>query len=75
MYAERLSRAIKGDLADLTKLEAKIIALRFPREDDRGVTLREIGDAIGLSKERIRQIETTALGKLREVLASDPVLQ
>jgi RNA polymerase sigma factor (sigma-70 family) len=75
LYAERLSRAIEENLADLTKLEAKVIALRFPRKDGRRPTLREIGDAVGLSKERIRQVQNVALNKLREVLETDPVLQ
>lgn len=75
LYAERLNRALEENLAELTKLETKIIALRFPREDNRGLTFREIGEAFGLSKERIRQLQTTALSKLREVLETDPVLQ
>lgn len=75
LYAERLSRAIGGNLADLTKLETKIIALRFPRKGGRRSTFQEIGDAVGLSKERIRQVQNVALGKLREVLETDPVLQ
>jgi DNA-directed RNA polymerase sigma subunit (sigma70/sigma32) len=40
-----------------------------------GMTLGEVGDAMGLSKERVRQIQKSALGKLREVLAADPSLQ
>ena len=75
LYAERLSRAIEENLADLTKLEAKIIALRFQRKDGRRATFREIGYAVGLSKERVRQIQNVALSKLREVLETDPVLR
>jgi RNA polymerase primary sigma factor len=75
LYAERLSRAIEGNLAELTILESRIIGLRFPREDDRCLTFREIGDAVGLSKERIRQIQKSALSKLRLVLESDSDLQ
>jgi RNA polymerase sigma factor (sigma-70 family) len=75
LYAERLSRAIGGNLADLTKREAKIIALRFQRKDGRRSTFQEIGDAVGMSKERVRQIQNGALSKLREVLEADPVLQ
>jgi DNA-directed RNA polymerase sigma subunit (sigma70/sigma32) len=39
------------------------------------LTLGEIGAAIGLSKERARQIQEQALSKLREVLEADPALQ
>lgn len=75
LYAERLSRALDENLADLTKLETKIIALRFPWKDGRRSTFQEIGNAVGLSKERVRQIQSVALSKLREVLETDPVLQ
>jgi RNA polymerase primary sigma factor len=75
LYAERLSRALDANLADLTELEARIVALRFPRKTDRRSTFREIGDGVGLSKERVRQIQNVALSKLREVLEADPVLQ
>lgn len=75
LYAERLNRARDANLAGLTELEAKIIALRFPRNTDRRSTLEDIGEDVGLSKERVRQIERLALSKLRDVLEADPVLQ
>jgi RNA polymerase primary sigma factor len=75
LYVERLQRALEGNLGELTELEARILADRFPRNDGRGLTLREIGRAVGLSKERVRQIQNIALGKLRGLLASDPLLR
>ena len=42
-----------------------ILRLRFGLDTDRPQTLSEIGDLYGLSRERIRQLETLALKKLR----------
>lgn len=75
LYAERLNLALKGNLAELTPLEARVIAQRFPRSSGHRQTFREIGNAVGLSKERVRQVQNRALGKLREALATDPILQ
>jgi RNA polymerase sigma factor (sigma-70 family) len=75
LYAERLSRALEENLAELTPLEARVIAQRFPRSSAHRHTFREIGNAVGLSKERVRQVQNQALAKLREALATDPVLQ
>lgn len=75
LYVERLHRALDGNLGDLTDLESKILARRFPSGCRSRLTFQEIGDAVGLSKERVRQIQNIALGKLREVLDEDPVLR
>jgi RNA polymerase primary sigma factor len=75
LYAERLNLALAGNLAELTPLETRVIAQRFPRFSGHRQTFREIGDTVGLSKERVRQVQNRALGKLREALAIDPVLQ
>lgn len=74
LYVERLQRALNGNLGDLTELETRILTHRFPKEQGSRMTFQEIGDTIGLSKERVRQIQNIALHKLREVLHSDPVL-
>lgn len=75
LYIERLHRALNQNLGALTALESRILSQRFPPESRTRLTLKEIGDATGLSKERIRQIQNNALRKLREVLDSDPTLQ
>lgn len=75
LYVERLQRALNQNLGDLTALESRILAQRFPPEARARLTLKEIGDATGLSKERIRQIQNNALRKLRDVLDADPALQ
>jgi RNA polymerase sigma factor (sigma-70 family) len=52
-------------LALLTPREAVIMAMRFGLHDGTPHTLDEIGRALGLTRERIRQLEKQALGKLR----------
>ena len=52
-------------LATLTPREEKIIRLRFGINERSDHTLEETGDVFGVTRERIRQIENTALKKLR----------
>lgn len=54
--------------AKLTPREQTIIAGRFGLDGDRPKTLQKLGDALGVSRERIRQIEARALGRLRSAL-------
>ncbi len=54
-----------GLLKTLNPREAGILTMRFGLEDDRVYTLEETGRHFGLTRERIRQIETRALRKLR----------
>jgi RNA polymerase nonessential primary-like sigma factor len=53
-------------LEELTSREAEVIRLRFGLEDDTPQTLSQIGEDLHLSRERVRQIETRALLKLRQ---------
>ncbi|MCP4593264.1 MAG: sigma-70 family RNA polymerase sigma factor [bacterium] len=75
LYVERLRRALDSNLGGLDDLEARILAQRFPLDHEPRSTLGAIGESVGLSKERVRQIQNNALRKLREVLDADPVLQ
>ncbi len=75
LYADRVRRALDENLGELTDREAAVLGWRFPMRGGRSLTLGEIGAAIGLSKERARQIQEQALSKLREVLEADPALQ
>lgn len=51
--------------------EATILRLRFGLDGSEPLTLREIGTQIGLTRERVRQIEIQALHKLNERLSSN----
>ena len=51
----------------LDKREQEIIKRRFGIDNEEPKTLEQIGNALGFSKERIRQIENVALQKLRKV--------
>jgi RNA polymerase primary sigma factor len=62
---EHLKDQIGESLSSLTQMEERVLRLRFGLDDDDPLTLKEIGDKMNLSRERIRQIEAQALGKLR----------
>jgi RNA polymerase primary sigma factor len=56
-------------LKELNGREKKIIAQRFGFGGGERKTLQEVGDTLGVSRERIRQLETAALVKLRRALS------
>jgi RNA polymerase primary sigma factor len=61
-------------LAGLEPREARVLALRFGLAEGRPHTLDEIGRDVGLTRERIRQIEKEALAKLRQPDRPDSLL-
>jgi RNA polymerase primary sigma factor len=65
LLRESFSRALRDALSELPARERKVLELRFGLDDDQPKTLREIGEVMGLSRERVRQIESRALNKLR----------
>lgn len=76
LYRERMRIALDDAETGLTKVEREVLAERFPLEDgSRRRTLNEIGSAIRVSKERVRQIQNSALSKLRDALLADPALR
>jgi RNA polymerase primary sigma factor len=54
-------------VGSLPERERKVIDLRYGLSDGRPRTLKEVSGAFGLTRERIRQLETAALSHLREV--------
>ena len=60
-----LQDQIRAILADLSPREQKILCLRFGLIDGIVRTLEEVGKEFGVTRERIRQIEFKALGKIR----------
>ena len=66
MVENRELRRILDDVLDtLPEKEKKVIKLRFGLEDNRQWTLEEVGKLFNVTRERIRQIESKALRKLR----------
>ncbi|EJU32991.1 RNA polymerase sigma factor RpoD [Slackia sp. CM382] len=61
MLQEQLSKVLDG----LAERERKVISLRFGLEDGHPHTLEEVGREFGVTRERIRQIESKTLAKLR----------
>ena len=63
---DEVTGAVQGMLSSLPDRERQILAWRFGLQDDEsGVTLGEIGERLGISRERVRQIEGAALARLR----------
>lgn len=66
---EELSRGLTG----LPPREAEVLRLRYGLGDrDEPMTLRDVGTALSLSRERVRQLEQTAVARLKTVLEGGP---
>jgi RNA polymerase primary sigma factor len=68
--AEMAARKMLGDavseaLSELNEREQQVVRLRFGLEDGQARTLEEVGREFGVTRERIRQIESKTLAKLR----------
>ena len=75
---ERASQSLlKEEVAELLDTlkprEAQIIRLRFGFEDGKSYTLKEVGERLGITRERVRQIESKALRRLRHPYRSQRI--
>ncbi|HZJ67130.1 MAG TPA: sigma-70 family RNA polymerase sigma factor [Kofleriaceae bacterium] len=68
LTTQTLTSQIKRLLHYLSPIEADVLTKRFGLGDDEERTFREIGDQYHLSRERIRQIQNSALDKLKRAL-------
>lgn len=62
-------------LDTLSAREKTVVRGRFGLDNGRAKTLQEIGDSIGISRERVRQIELCALRKLKGKKRTDMLLE
>ncbi|MEP0841740.1 MAG: sigma-70 family RNA polymerase sigma factor [Phycisphaerae bacterium] len=65
------AEVIERLLSRIDEREATILKLRYGLDDHEPMTLKQIGARIGLTRERVRQLERDALKKLKEVLEED----
>lgn len=63
-----LSNSIDQWLSDLTEKQREVVVRRFGLRGHESSTLEEVGREIGLTRERVRQIQVEALKRLREIM-------
>ncbi len=69
LYTAQLVKLAREALGDLTEREKMILYRRFGLFGNDEMTLEEIGKVVGLSRERVRQLEKEAKTKIRQRLA------
>jgi RNA polymerase sigma factor (sigma-70 family) len=74
MDRDRIAGELGDLIRDLPKREQQVLRWRFGFGREQRQTLREIGARLGLSRERVRQIESAALARLREGLEEQDLL-
>ena len=62
---QMLQEAVKEVLDELNEREKEVVVMRFGLDDEQARTLEEVGRQFGVTRERIRQIESKTLAKLR----------
>jgi len=68
---EDLGQSIDQWLSDLSEKQREVVIRRFGLRGHESCTLEEVGREIGLTRERVRQIQVEALKRLREILESN----
>ena len=70
--ANEKERKILFELVDsLPEMEKKVIRLRYGLDDNKTKTLLEVGNELGITREKVRQLEEKAIKRLREVNKKD----
>ncbi len=68
---EDVKRLLDSWLHRLTPKQRQVVVRRFGLHDQRVSTLEEVGDEIGVTRERVRQIQVEALARLRRILEAE----
>ena len=70
--ANEKERKVLFELVDsLPEMEKKVIRLRYGLDDNKPKTLLEVGNELGITREKVRQLEDKAIKRLREVNKKD----
>lgn len=73
LYTERFNEALESCMDELSDKQREILCRRFGMGGFERQTLEEVGEAVGLTRERVRQIQMGALKALREILLAKGV--
>lgn len=68
MTGQNLGQLVNKALAVLTPREKEVVERRWGIKDGESLTLAEVGDSYGITRERVRQIEATAVNKLKALV-------
>lgn len=78
---DELKAVLGRNTANLNEIERRVLMARFAIDQQtpedpaaEPKTLEQVGEMIGVTKERVRQIQNKALGKLRQILESGPLV-
>ncbi|WP_363326198.1 sigma-70 family RNA polymerase sigma factor [Haloactinopolyspora sp.] len=72
---QALGEEIRSLVATLPPREALIVSLRYGLTDGRQHTLQEVAERVGLTKERVRQLEKQSIAELRDPQRREPLLE
>ncbi len=70
LFTENEHETLRRLLDSINPREAKVLRLRYGLDDDHPMTLEQIGQLVGLTRERVRQIERDAIQKLHVIIDS-----
>jgi DNA-directed RNA polymerase sigma subunit (sigma70/sigma32) len=70
-----LAEQLRDTIGTLPPREAMILTMRYGLHDGRAHTLKEVAEHVGLTRERVRQLEKQALAQLRAPERQEPLLE